>query len=86
MFIKDLGTASSMVVPLFHIPLILKLYKKKSSQEWSVISVCGFWISTLGIQPWAMMTSDKALTILNSLSLLFISVEVVLVLRYRMKR
>lgn len=83
MSFKELGYICSMIVPVFHIPLIMKLVRKKSSQEWSLLSVIGFWIATLGIQPWALMTDDRALTILNTLSLMFISVELVLVIKYR---
>ncbi|MDR4498255.1 MAG: hypothetical protein MRK02_10100 [Candidatus Scalindua sp.] len=66
--IKIVGVAASVVLPLFNIPLILKIRKRSSSKDYSLTWTFGIMGCTLLMMPSVLLTPDivfKAFGIIN---------------------
>lgn len=69
--IKIVGVVASVVLPLFNIPLILKIRRRGSSKDFSLTWAFGIMGCTLLMMPSVLMTSDivfKAFGIINFIS------------------
>ena len=84
-WIQTIGTASSIALPLFNIPLIVKLVQRKSSQDLSVTWAVGVWICIILMTPQALRSTDVAFRAFGFVNILFFSVVAFLVVKYRSK-
>ncbi len=69
--IKIVGVVASVVLPLFNIPLILKIRKRGSSNDFSLTWTFGIMGCTLLMMPSVLITPDivfKAFGIINFIS------------------
>lgn len=69
--IKIVGVVASVVLPLFNIPLILKIRKRCSSKDFSLAWAFGIMGCTLLMMPSVLITPDivfKAFGIINFIS------------------
>jgi hypothetical protein len=69
--IKIVGVAASVILPLFNIPLILKIRKRGSSKDFSLTWTFGIMGCTLLMMPSVLITPDivfKAFGIINFIS------------------
>lgn len=69
--IKIVGVVASVVLPLFNIPLILKIRRRGSSKDFSLTWAFGIMGCTMLMMPSVLMTSDivfKAFGIINFIS------------------
>ena len=69
--IKIVGVAASVVLPLFNIPLILKIRRRGSSKDFSLTWTFGIMGCTLLMMPSVLITPDivfKAFGIINFIS------------------
>ena len=69
--IKIVGVVASVVLPLFNIPLILKIRKRGSSKDFSLTWTFGIMGCTLLMMPSVLVTPDivfKAFGIINFIS------------------
>jgi hypothetical protein len=73
-------------MPFFNIPLILKLLRRKSSEDLSLVWVSGVWFCALLMLPWGFLTGDGAFRIFTVTNFLLFSWVAFLVCRYRMRR
>lgn len=85
--IKDLvfwvGMAASFVIPFFNIPLILKIYKKRSSKDISLVWTFGVWICALLMLPQALLGIDLIFKIFCLVNFVLFSCVVFFVWRHR---
>lgn len=66
--IKIVGTIAAIVLPLWNIPLILRIKSRKSSQDVSLWWVWGVWVCPILMLPAGLLSQDivfKAFTIVN---------------------
>ncbi len=77
------GIAASIIMPLFNIPLIYKIWKRKSSSDISLVWALGIWGSVILMLPASVISSDPVLKIFGITNLVLFSGVVVSVLKYR---
>ena len=85
LFLK-LGILASFVLPLFNIPLILRIVKRKSSDDISVIWVVGVWICILFMTPAALTSTDIAFRVFGVMNIIFFTAVLFFTLKYRIDK
>ncbi len=81
--LEFLALVASVVMPLFNIPLIVKIVRRKSSDDLSLYWLFGIWGCILLMLPWALVTRDVVLRAFGVMNFLLFSAVVVAVLKYR---
>lgn len=84
-WIEKIGIVSSVALPFFNIPLIAKLLKRKSSEDFSLAWVTGVWVCIILMTPNALRSQDTAFRLFGIVNILFFSVVAILIYRYRIK-
>ncbi len=85
-FVEILGLVSSVALPFFNLPLMRRLYKRKSSEDLSLVWLFGIFFSLVGMLPLGLQSTDKIFRLFSILNLAFFSGVVYLTLYYRMKK
>ena len=83
--IQRLATVSAVVLPLFNIPLILKIIKRKSSGDLSLSWAIGVWVCIVLMTPQALRSTDIAFRAYGAVNIIFFSFVLFFVLKYRRK-
>lgn len=83
---QRLALIAAVVLPFFNIPLILRIIKRRSSQDVSLWWLFGVWICMLLMVPAAFVSSDYIWKIFNIINTLFFTGVVVTVLTYWKRR
>ena len=81
--IEIIGLIASIVMPLWNIPLIVRIVKRKSSEDISLSWVMGVWICALLMAPSGFMSKDIVWRCFNIVNLILFTGVVIAVLRYR---
>src|SRR4051794_38890540 len=81
--IESVALVSGVALPLFNIPLILRLLKRKSSQDMSLVWAVGVWVCIVLMMPQGLRSSDIAFKSYSVVNICFFSVVAFLVLKYR---
>ena len=58
---ETLGIVSGILMPFFNIPLILRILRRRSSEDISLVWVIGAWCCVLGMIPQSLYSPDLAL-------------------------
>jgi uncharacterized protein with PQ loop repeat len=80
-----MGLLAAVIMPLFNIPLIVRIIKRRSSQDISVIWAAGVWICILMMAPAGFRSDDIVLRTFNISNLLFFSAVFFVTIKYRAK-
>ena len=78
-----LALVASVVMPLWNIPLIVKIVQRKSSHDLSLFWLWGVWICMLLMVPWALVTHELVLKVFSFVNFVLFSGVVVAVMKYR---
>lgn len=81
-WIQDIGVVSSIALPFFNIPLIMKMIRRKSSKDMSLSWALGVWVCIVLMTPQALRSADPAFRAYGVVNILFFSVVVFFVLKY----
>ena len=81
--IQHIGLVASIVMPLFNIPLIVKIIKRRSSADISMSWVMGVWVCALLMAPSGFTSSDIVWRCFNMVNLVLFTGVVIAVWRYR---
>ena len=68
--VEALGLVAGILMPLWNIPLVIKIWKRRSSRDLSMLWVVGIWVCIMGMLPSAIVSEDiifKAFGIVNAL-------------------
>ena len=84
-FVEQVGLVSSVVMPLWNIPLITKIIKRQSSRDISISWVMGVWICALLMAPSGFMSKDLVWRTFNIMNLILFTGVVIVVFKYRKK-
>lgn len=76
---------AGVALPLFNIPLIIRLVRRKSSEDLSLSWAVGVWVCIVLMTPQALRSSDIAFRAYGIVNILFFSVVTFLVVKYRSK-
>ena len=80
--IQLIGLIAALVLPLWNIPLIVKIAKRKSSRDFSLWWTFGVWITLALMLPSALLSDDFVFKVFNIANLAVFSIVVVQVLRH----
>jgi uncharacterized protein with PQ loop repeat len=59
--IQTAGLVSSIIMPFFNIPLIVRIIQRRSSEDISLVWVVGAWICVVGMLPSSLQSPDPVL-------------------------
>ena len=83
---KTIALIAAIVLPLWNIPLIVRVIRRKSSSDMSISWALGVWICFLLMSPEAFRSPDIVWRAFNIMNLILFTAVVVVVLRYRVKK
>lgn len=81
--IEKIGVIAAIVLPLFNIPLITKMIKRKSSQDISLIWVVGVWICIVFMAPSGFVSQDVVWRTFNYLNVTMFTLVMFVTVKYR---
>jgi uncharacterized protein with PQ loop repeat len=80
---KIIAIIAAIVLPLWNIPLIVRIIKRKSSKDISLFWAIGVWVCFLLMAPSGFTSTDIVWRVFNIVNLILFSAVVVAVLIYR---
>ena len=80
--IEKIGFVASIVLPLWNIPLIVKIVKRKSAQDVSLYWVFGVWVCFILMAPSGFMSKDIVWRMFNIMNLTMFTAVVAVVVKY----
>ncbi len=83
--IKEISLIASVVLPMFNIPLIIRVIRRKSSSDISLTWAWGVWICLLLMAPSGFTSADLVWKTFNIVNLILFTAVVVTVTIYRKK-
>ena len=81
--LKTIGFWAGVMLPLWDIPLIVHVIKRKSSQDISLIWAVGIWITSVMMAPSAFMKNDVLAIGFNIMNVLMLTGVMVVTIKYR---
>ena len=81
--LEKLSLVATLSLPLWNIPLILHIERRKSSKDLSLPWVIGVWVSVLLMLPTALNSPDRIFRIYALINAALFTGVVVQALRYR---
>ena len=81
--IETIGLIAGIILPLWNIPLILRIEKRKSSEDISLYWAIGVWICLLFMFPSAIFSKDIVYKIYSFINIFFFTIVMVQTVRYR---
>ncbi|MFA5975399.1 MAG: hypothetical protein WC859_04455 [Elusimicrobiota bacterium] len=79
---KTLGLLSAILMPFFNIPLIVRIIRRRCSDDISLTWVIGVWICIIGMLPASLQSEDIVLKAFGMVNIVFFSGVVAVVLFY----
>lgn len=83
--IEILGMISAVLMPLWNIPLIVRIWRRKSSRDISIYWAVGVWLCVMGILPSAIISSDAIFKLFCVVNFILFSLVAMVVLKFRKK-
>lgn len=77
-----LALVSSVALPLWNIPLLIRVVQRKSSSDMSLPWVWGVWGSIFLMLPWAAITTDIVFKVFSFVNFVLFSIVLVVILKY----
>ena len=84
-WIQKIGAIAAIALPLFNIPLILRLLKRKSSSDMSLSWAVGVWVCIVLMTPLALRSPDAIFRLYGIVNIVFFSAVAFLIVKYRKK-
>ena len=84
-FLEHIGLAASIALPLWNIPLILNIVRRKSSADLSLAWVMGVWVCSLLMLPSGIMSRDIVLKMFSIVNITLFTGVVIVAFKYRSK-
>lgn len=81
--IVTLGMVASIIMPLFNIPLVKKIWKRRSSTDISLTWTLGIWGSILLMTPAALISPDPVFRIFGIMNIFLFSGVAFSVIKFR---
>jgi len=82
---EKVAFVAAVVLPLWNIPLIMRVIQRKSSEDISLYWVLGVWTCFLLMAPEGFRSPDPVFRIFNIMNMILFSAVVAVVLKYRRK-
>jgi uncharacterized protein with PQ loop repeat len=81
--LEVLALIASVIMPLWNIPLIVKIVRRRSSSDMSLFWAWGVWLCMLLMLPWAVQTGEVVLKVFSWVNFVLFSGVVCAVMKYR---
>ena len=81
--IENIGLVAGIVMPLFNIPLIVRIIHRRSSADISMAWAMGVWVCCLLMAPAGFTSKDMVWRCFNIVNLVLFTGVVIAVWRYR---
>ncbi len=81
--IQQIGMVAAVTMPLFNIPLILLIQRRKSSQDISLLWAVGVFVCILVMLPSALLSPDNVFRAYSIVNTVFFGAVLVQVIRFR---
>jgi len=81
--VKTIGLWAAIILPLWDIPLIVRVVKRKSSQDISLIWAIGIWITAVMLAPSAFLSGDKMAIGFNTMNVIMLTGVMIVTIKYR---
>ena len=82
-FFEVLGVICAIVLPLFNIPLIMKVIERKSSKDFSLVWIFGVWVCIILMLPSGLTSKDVVWRTFNISNFFLFTAVVIVVMKYR---
>jgi len=82
---QKIALIAAVILPLWNIPLIVRVVRRKSSKDISLYWALGVWVCFLLMAPEAFKSADLVWRTFNIVNLILFTAVVVIVLLYRRK-
>ncbi len=83
LLIDKIGLIAGIILPLFNIPLIVKIVKRKSSKDISLVWVLGVWTCIIIMAPSGFKSEDVVWRIFNYMNVALFTLVMIFVVKYR---
>lgn len=83
--IMKIGLIAAIVLPLWNVPLIVRMARRKSSQDISLFWLFGVWFSLLAMLPSGLVSQDVVWKTFNIINFVLFTCVVITVCIYRKK-
>ncbi len=83
---EKIGLVTAVILPLFNIPLIARIVKRKSSEDISLCWALGVWICILLMAPSSLTSKDMVWRTFSYMNIVSFSCVVFVTLKYRNKK
>ncbi|MFT5387569.1 MAG: hypothetical protein ACI9F2_000645 [Lysobacterales bacterium] len=83
--VKYAGLIGGVLLPLFNIPLIVRIIKRKSSDDLSLVWVIGVWVCVVLMTPAGFTSEDIVWRIYSYFNITLFTGVMVATLKYRRK-
>ena len=80
---EKISIVASFILPFWNIPMIVRIIKRKSSQDISLSWALGVWICFLLMFPNGLHSPDPSWRVFNIVNMIFFTTVVLVTLRYR---
>ena len=80
---QKIALIAAIILPMWNIPLIVRIIKRKSSSDISLYWVLGVWSCFILMAPEALKSTDPVWRVFNIVNLIFFTTVAVVVLIYR---
>jgi len=70
-------------LPLWDIPLMVRIIQRKSSQDISIVWAVGLWLTSVLMAPSAFISGDKIAIGFNTVNVIMLTGVVIVVIKYR---
>ena len=82
-WIQKVAMIAGVAMPFFNIPLVLHIWRRKSSEGLSLVWALGVWTCILLMTPQALRSGDAAFRAYGVVNVIFFTVVVFFILKYR---
>ena len=81
--IEKVSLVAAIILPLWNIPLIVRIVKRKSSRDISIYWALGVWTCFVLMAPSGFASEDMVWRTFNIVNLILFSLVVIFILAYR---
>ena len=74
---------AATMLPLWDIPLIIRIVQRKSSQDISMVWAAGLWATSVLMAPSAFISGDKVAIGFNCVNVTMVTIVLIVVYKYR---
>ena len=81
--IETIGLIAAIILPFWNIPLILRIQRRRSSDDISVLWAVGVFVCLLLMLPSGLISADRVFRVFTMTNIVLFGAVVVQVIRYR---